>query len=175
MSECQFYPHLIHTDAEIAQLNQPQLQSMENSTRERDAIITDLRHQLQVEKTKEPGEATPTPADFIPDLDPWYADSLERYIVMLRAEAGQTQVKEQIQTFRAFMQAESAIRESSIIKWPCDNLDGTSKHRRHTKRVRFQEEYDAQHRHLGKLPRELRDMVYHYPWTCTPLIVGPSQ
>jgi hypothetical protein len=86
------------------------VEGKEHNIEERDAIIADLRYQLEAEKTKEPVKFAPTPADLIPDLDPWYAGSLERYIAMLRAEAAEAQVEDKIKTFRAFMKAESGIR-----------------------------------------------------------------
>ncbi|KAH6403716.1 hypothetical protein HBI60_052680 [Parastagonospora nodorum] len=86
------------------------VEGKEHNIEERDTIIADLRRQLEAEKSKEPIEITPTVADLIPDLDPWYAGSLERYIAMLRAEAGEPQLDNKIKTFRAFMKAESGIR-----------------------------------------------------------------
>lgn len=86
------------------------VEGKEHNIEERDAIIADLRHQLEAEKSKESIKVTPAAADLIPDLDPWYAGSLERYIAMLRAEAGEPQVDNKIKTFRAFMKAESGIR-----------------------------------------------------------------
>tara|TARA_R110002003_G_scaffold13_3_gene847 strand:+ start:6776 stop:9673 length:2898 start_codon:yes stop_codon:yes gene_type:complete len=86
------------------------VEGKEHNIEERDAIIADLRRQLEVEKSKEPIKSAPVPADLIPDLDPWYAGSLERYITMLRSEAGELQVEDKIKTFRAFMKAESGIR-----------------------------------------------------------------
>ncbi|KAH7072986.1 hypothetical protein BKA63DRAFT_417008 [Paraphoma chrysanthemicola] len=82
----------------------------EHNIEERDAIIADLRRQLEAEKSKEPVKVTPVAGDLIPDLDPWYAGSLQRYITMLRGEAGEAQVEDKINTFRAFMKAESGIR-----------------------------------------------------------------
>jgi hypothetical protein len=76
--------------------------------KERDAIIADLKRQLEAEKSKEPPK--PTPADLIPDLDPWYVGSLERYITMLRSEANEPQVEKKIEIFRAFLAAESGAR-----------------------------------------------------------------
>jgi hypothetical protein len=76
--------------------------------KERDAIIADLKRQLDVEKSKEPPK--PTPADLVPDIDPWYAGSLERYISMLRSEAMEPQVENKINVFTGFLRAESAVR-----------------------------------------------------------------
>lgn len=73
--------------------------------------LDDLRTQFDYERTKEvPQPPKPTASDMIPDLDPWYAGSLERYIVMLRGEANEPLLDDKIKTFRAFMKAESAIR-----------------------------------------------------------------
>jgi hypothetical protein len=77
---------------------------------ERDIVIADLRHELEAEKSKEPEKIPPVPTNLIPDLDPWYGGSLERYIAMLRSEANEPQVENKISTFRAFLKAESAIR-----------------------------------------------------------------
>jgi hypothetical protein len=82
----------------------------EHNIQERDATIVNLKHELEVEKSKEPVKIQPVPTDLIPDLDPWYGGSLERYITMLRGEANEPQVEDKIKTFRAFLKAESAIR-----------------------------------------------------------------
>jgi hypothetical protein len=94
------------------------IEGKEDTIKERDITITelraqldDLRRQLEEEKTKElPEPPKPTARDLIPDLDPWYAGSLERYIAMLRGEASEPQVEDKIKTFQAFLSAESAIR-----------------------------------------------------------------
>ncbi|KAH6612569.1 hypothetical protein C7974DRAFT_323074 [Boeremia exigua] len=94
------------------------MEGKEDTIRERDATVVDLRkqlddlrRQLEEEKSREPPEPPkPTALDLIPDLDPWYAGSLERYIVMLRGEANEPQVDEKIKTFKAFLKTESAIR-----------------------------------------------------------------
>lgn len=75
---------------------------------EREAQITDLRQQLEAEKKKEP--VKPTAADLIPDINPWYVTSLERYIAMLRGEEGELEVENKKAIFKAFLKAESAIR-----------------------------------------------------------------
>lgn len=74
----------------------------------KDDTIEDLQRQLDAEKSKEPPK--PTPSDLIPDIDPWYAGSLERYIAMLRGEAHESLVEDKIKTFTAFLKAESGIR-----------------------------------------------------------------
>lgn len=96
------------------------IEGKEDTIKERDATISDLRRQLddlrrelEEEKTKQvpvPEISKPTALDLIPDLDPWYAGSLERYIAMLRGEAHEPQVDHKIKTFKAFLRAESAIR-----------------------------------------------------------------
>ncbi|KAF2474526.1 uncharacterized protein BDR25DRAFT_391659 [Lindgomyces ingoldianus] len=75
---------------------------------ERDATIADLKRQLESEKQKEVPK--PAPADLVPDINPWYAGSLERYIAMLRSEAGEPQVEEKIKVFTGFLAAESRAR-----------------------------------------------------------------
>ncbi|KAF3040855.1 hypothetical protein E8E11_007238 [Didymella keratinophila] len=66
---------------------------------------------LEEEKTRvAPEPPKPAALDLIPDLDPWYAGSLERYINMLRGEANEPQVESKIKTFKAFLKAESSIR-----------------------------------------------------------------
>jgi hypothetical protein len=86
----------------------------DDAIRERDAKIADLKRQLEAEKSKPaplPVEVPqPTPADLIPDIDPWYAGSLERYIGMLRGEASAQQVEDKIDVFTGFLRAESSIR-----------------------------------------------------------------
>ncbi|CAO2648903.1 Nn.00g098520.m01.CDS01 [Neocucurbitaria sp. VM-36] len=84
------------------------VEGKEHNIEERDATILDLRRQLEAEKTKELPK--PAPADLIPDIDPWYIGSLERYISMLRSEAHEPEIENKIKTFRAFMRAESTIR-----------------------------------------------------------------
>ncbi|KAL6709757.1 hypothetical protein ACN47E_001186 [Coniothyrium glycines] len=84
------------------------IEGKEHNIEERDTIVADLRRQLEQEKSKEPPK--PTHADLIPDLDPWYAASLERYITMLRAEANEFRIEGKVEVFRAFMKAESQIR-----------------------------------------------------------------
>lgn len=70
-----------------------------------------IQRQLEEEKTKVvPDPPKPTALDLIPDLDPWYAGSLDRYISMLRGEANEPQVEEKIKIFKAFLRAESTIR-----------------------------------------------------------------
>jgi hypothetical protein len=87
------------------------IEGKEDTIKEREATIADLRRQLDLERTKElPEPPAPVPADLIPDIDPWYAGSLERYIAMLRSEAGEPQVGDKIKVFKAFLRAESNIR-----------------------------------------------------------------
>jgi uncharacterized small protein (DUF1192 family) len=85
---------------------------------ERDTVIANLRHELEAEKSKEPEKIPPVATDLIPDLDPWYGGSLERYITMLRSEANEPQVENKISTFRAFLKAESAIRGIDFYEAP---------------------------------------------------------
>lgn len=94
------------------------VEGKEDTIRERDATIADLRKQLddiRVQLEEERAKAIPEPSkptalDLIPDLDPWYAGSLERYITMLRGEANEPQVAGKIKTFKAFLRTESGIR-----------------------------------------------------------------
>ncbi|KAF2644299.1 hypothetical protein P280DRAFT_515256 [Massarina eburnea CBS 473.64] len=81
---------------------------LDKQIKEKDAMIEELRGQLEAEKSKELPK--PTPADLVPDIDPWYAGSLERYITMLRSEAHEPVVEDKIQTFTAFLKAESSVR-----------------------------------------------------------------
>ncbi|KAF2134028.1 hypothetical protein P153DRAFT_427901 [Dothidotthia symphoricarpi CBS 119687] len=94
-------------DVTIARLHED-VEGKEDTIKERDTAIAELRRQLEAEKTREIPK--PTAADLIPDIDPWYAGSLERYIGMLRGEAGEHQVEDKIKTFKAFLRAESGIR-----------------------------------------------------------------
>jgi hypothetical protein len=73
--------------------------------------LGNANRQLEEERIKVvPEPSKPTALDLIPDLDPWYAGSLERYIGMLRSEANEPQVDDKIKTFKAFLKAESTIR-----------------------------------------------------------------
>lgn len=84
------------------------VEGKEHNIEERDVTIADLRRQLDAEKNKELPK--PTPVDLIPDIDPWYAGSLERYITMLRGEAKEPEIDGKMRTFKSFLKAESAIR-----------------------------------------------------------------
>ncbi|KAH8731468.1 hypothetical protein GQ44DRAFT_822385 [Phaeosphaeriaceae sp. PMI808] len=86
------------------------VEGKEHNIEERDAIITALRRELDAEKAKESIRIPPIPADLIPDINPWYASSLERYITMLRGEDSEVQVEDKIKTFRAFVKTEAGIR-----------------------------------------------------------------
>ena len=90
-------------DGEISNLKQ---QIENNQTAER--LATDLRQQLEAEKSKEVPK--PTPAMLVSDLDSWYAGSLERYIAMLRSEAHEAVVEDKIKVFTSFLKAESSAR-----------------------------------------------------------------
>jgi hypothetical protein len=94
------------------------VEGKEHNIDERNAVIADLKHQLETEKAKESIQSIPVPADLIPDLDPWYAGSLERYITMLRCEANEPLVEDKIKTFRAFLKAESGIRRIEFYDAP---------------------------------------------------------
>ncbi|KAL5121933.1 hypothetical protein ACEQ8H_000149 [Pleosporales sp. CAS-2024a] len=94
------------------------VEGMEHNIEERDILIADLKRQLEAEKSKEPAKITSTPADLIPDLDPWYASSLERYIAMLRSEAGEPELENKIKIFRAFIKAESSVRGIEFFEAP---------------------------------------------------------
>lgn len=76
--------------------------------KDEESQTADLRQQLQAEQSKEPPK--PTPADLVPDIDPWYAGSLERFIAMLRGEAHEPMVEEKMKIFTTFLKAESGIR-----------------------------------------------------------------
>jgi len=43
-------------------------------------------------------------------LDPWYVDSLKRYIAMLRSESNESRIEGKIKIFRTFSKTESNIR-----------------------------------------------------------------
>lgn len=90
-------------DSEISSFKQ---RIDENQTTE--GLVNDLREQLEAEKSKELSK--PTPASLVPDLDPWYAGSLERYITMLRSEAHEPLVEGKIKVFTGFLKAESEAR-----------------------------------------------------------------
>jgi hypothetical protein len=94
------------------------IEGKEDTIKDRDSTIValqkeldDLRKQLDEERSKvAPEPPKPTALDLIPDLDPWYAGSLERYVAMLRGEANEPQVEDKIKTFKAFVTTESGIR-----------------------------------------------------------------
>jgi hypothetical protein len=94
------------------------IEGKEDTIKDRDSMIValrkeldDLRNQLDEERSKvAPEPPKPTALDLVPDLDPWYAGSLERYIAMLRSEANEPQVEDKIKTFKAFVKTESGIR-----------------------------------------------------------------
>ena len=86
------------------------VEGKEHNIEERNVLIAELKQELETEKSKQPPTVTPTPKDLIPDLDPWYAGSLERFISMLRNEAKEPVVEDKIKIFRAFMKAESDVR-----------------------------------------------------------------
>ncbi|EUC44685.1 hypothetical protein COCMIDRAFT_97608 [Bipolaris oryzae ATCC 44560] len=92
------------------------MEGKENNLEERDNTIAELRRQLEDEKTKELPK--PTAADLIPDLDPWYVGSLERYIAMLRGEAMEPQVQEKIKIFKTFVKAEAGFRGIPLFDAP---------------------------------------------------------
>ncbi|EMD61963.1 hypothetical protein COCSADRAFT_162491 [Bipolaris sorokiniana ND90Pr] len=92
------------------------MEGKENNLEERDNTIAELRRQLEDEKTKELPK--PTAADLIPDLDPWYVGSLERYIAMLRSEAMEPQVQEKIKIFKTFVKAEAGFRGIPLFDAP---------------------------------------------------------
>lgn len=52
----------------------------------------------------------PRPQDLIPDLGPWYASSLERYVAMLKAEAYAMSDEQRVAAFTDFVAAESQLR-----------------------------------------------------------------
>ncbi|KAF2733724.1 hypothetical protein EJ04DRAFT_577420 [Polyplosphaeria fusca] len=94
-------------DSTIERLNED-IEGKDDTIKERDGTIGDLKRELDAEKAKEP--VKPTTADLVPDLDPWYAGSLDRYIAMLRSEATEPQVEEKIKIFQGFLRAESGVR-----------------------------------------------------------------
>ena len=79
------------------------IESKEKTLEDQGLTINDLRKQLRE-------VPAPTPAALIPDLDPWYAMSLERYITMLRQEAIEPVVESKVKVFTAFLAAESHAR-----------------------------------------------------------------
>ncbi|CAI6341562.1 unnamed protein product [Periconia digitata] len=84
--------------------------------RDQNTAIEELKKELETEKSKVPPQ--PTAAALIPDIDPWYAGSLERYIAMLRGEASEAKVEDKIKTFTAFMKNESGIRGLEYYNTP---------------------------------------------------------
>ena len=72
---------------------------------EKDDAAQKLREELQTTK-----QGPLKPGDLIAGLDPWYAGSLERYIAMLRTEAGAPDVEDKIKAFTGFLAEESRFR-----------------------------------------------------------------
>jgi hypothetical protein len=109
-------------DATITELrkklqdNNGAVAELKSQLQEKDDIIADLQQQLNAETSK--SVPKPTPADLVPDIDPWYASSLERYIVMLRSEAFEPMVEDKIKAFTSFLEAESGIRGLSYHSAP---------------------------------------------------------
>ncbi|KAF2098615.1 hypothetical protein NA57DRAFT_75853 [Rhizodiscina lignyota] len=66
--------------------------------------------------TQPPAHHPPSsqPLDIAPALDPWYKNSLMRYIAMLYKEAGAAQVEEKHKIFTEFMMEEASIRGINI-------------------------------------------------------------
>jgi hypothetical protein len=101
-------------DATIAQIrkqlqdNTGAIAELRTQLAEKDNAIANLQQQLDAEKSRE--VLPPTPAGLIPDLNPWYASSLERYIAMLRSEASEPLVEDKIKAFKSFLKSESGIR-----------------------------------------------------------------
>jgi hypothetical protein len=101
-------------DATIAELrkqvqeNNGTIADLRNLLQEKDSAIAALQQQLDAEKSRDVPK--PTPADLVPDIDPWYASSLERYIGMLRSEAVEPGVEDKIKAFTSFLEAESNVR-----------------------------------------------------------------
>lgn len=60
----------------------------------------------------------PQPSDLIPDLDPWYVGSLDRFLSMLRAESAASLVEDKIKVFTDFVAAESGARGIPYYREP---------------------------------------------------------
>ncbi|KAF1838689.1 hypothetical protein BDW02DRAFT_564796 [Decorospora gaudefroyi] len=98
------------TIAELRRQLKEDLERKEHSIEDRDSTIAELRRQIETEKTREvPKPATVDLID-IPGIDPWYVQSLDRYIAMLRAEAQEQQIEGKIKIFKAFMKTECGVR-----------------------------------------------------------------
>jgi hypothetical protein len=79
------------------------IEGKEKVIAEQNSMIQELRQQLRE-------VPPPKPSDLIPDLDRWYASSLERFITMLRQEANEVAIEDKIKTFTGFLTAESHAR-----------------------------------------------------------------
>ncbi|KAF2196022.1 hypothetical protein GQ43DRAFT_282955 [Delitschia confertaspora ATCC 74209] len=79
------------------------IEGKEKTIAAQDMTIRDLRKQLQE-------IPPPQPRELIPDLDPWYAASLDRFITMLRQEASEPALEDKIKVFTTFLATESHVR-----------------------------------------------------------------
>lgn len=106
-ARAEFDVMLKEKDMMVARMKED-VEGKEHNIEERDATILELKRELEAEKDKEIPQ--PTAAEIIPDIDPWYAGSLGRYVQMLRNEASATEIDDKIKAFRSFWKAESSIR-----------------------------------------------------------------
>ncbi|KAH6866730.1 hypothetical protein BKA58DRAFT_210659 [Alternaria rosae] len=130
------------------------VEGKEHNIEERDGSVAELKRQLEVEKARE--SPKPTAADLIPDLDPWYTGSLERYIVMLRSEAAQPQVEEKVKIFKAFIKVESSMR--AII-----SLDTSTQTNPVGPETSHQPEQAARSRATSNITTKKQDLNIHVP------------
>jgi hypothetical protein len=153
------------------------VEGKEHNIEERDSSIAELKRQLEAEKIRELPK--PTPADLIPDLDPWYAGSLERYIAMLRSEAAEPQVEEKVKIFKAFMQVESGMRaiffsDASVQTVPVESE--TSRQPQQTARSRAASNTSIQRQDLNIQvpPQSAYEDDYEYSPGGRPILVRQS-
>jgi hypothetical protein len=81
--------------------------------------LESLNNQLDEEKAK----AT-APVDIAPGLDPWFKGSLERYKEMVQTESKPLPVKEKLQIFMDFVNAEARLRGIDLPFGPSGQVKG---------------------------------------------------
>ncbi|KAF2842853.1 hypothetical protein M501DRAFT_985028 [Patellaria atrata CBS 101060] len=82
----------------------------------------------------------PQPRDIIPDLDPWYVGSLNRYVAMLRSEALAVTVEEKRKIFTDFVNAESRVRGIDYDAQPSNATSTVERIERHVSPANNQHE-----------------------------------
>jgi hypothetical protein len=83
------------------------------------AALEDLNNQLDEAKDR-----AAAPVDIAPGLDPWFKGSLERYKDMIETESKPLPVKEKLQIFMDFVNAEARLRGIDLPFGPSGEVKG---------------------------------------------------